>query len=127
MAPAELEALLLTHPNVEDAAVIGVPDERVGELPKAYVVTNFGPPVSEEEIQDYIAGKKKVNICSFWFISSENPNTLLFYFPLQKKVAVFKQLKGGVQFVDSIPKSPSGKILRGKLKQFTSSYVKSKL
>ena len=85
MAPAELEALLLTHPNVEDAAVIGVPDERAGELPKAYVVTNSGPPVSEEEIQDYITGKKKVNICLFWFISSENPNTLLFYFPLQKR------------------------------------------
>ena len=44
-----------------------------------------------------------------------------------EKVAGFKQLKGGVQFVDSIPKSPSGKILRGKLRQFTSSDVKSKL
>ena len=63
MAPAELEALLLTHPNVDDAAVIGVPDQRAGEFPKAYVVTNSGPPVSEEEIQDYIAGKKLVDIC----------------------------------------------------------------
>ena len=126
MAPAELEALLLTHPNVEDAAVIGVHDERVGELPKAYIVTNSGPPVSEEEIQDYIAGKKKVNICSFWFISSENRIPYCF-FSFAEKVAVFKQLKGGVHFVDSIPKSPNGKILRGKIKQFTSSYVKSKL
>ena len=43
MAPAELESLLLTHPAVSDVAVIGVPDEKAGELPRAYVVLKPDP------------------------------------------------------------------------------------
>ncbi|GIT27539.1 MAG: hypothetical protein CM1200mP41_35830 [Gammaproteobacteria bacterium] len=42
VSPAELEALLLTHPDIIDAAVIPIPDEEAGELPKAYVVTRTG-------------------------------------------------------------------------------------
>jgi acyl-CoA synthetase (AMP-forming)/AMP-acid ligase II len=51
--PAELEALLLTHPQVADAAVVGVPDEEAGELPKAFVVA--GDEVSDDEIMDFVA------------------------------------------------------------------------
>jgi acyl-CoA synthetase (AMP-forming)/AMP-acid ligase II len=53
VAPAELEALLRSHPAVADAAVIGVPDERAGERPKAYVVPVR--PVTAGELMEYVA------------------------------------------------------------------------
>lgn len=90
VAPAELEAHLLTHPAVGDAAVIPVPDDAAGELPKAFVVKSSSVGLEDNdrmlvrEIQKYVEEHK----------------------------ARHKWLKGGVQFVDVIPKSPSGKILR---------------
>ncbi len=56
MAPAELEALLLTHPKVADVAVIGVPDERLGEAPRAFVVRKE-EGISEKEVEEFVAGK----------------------------------------------------------------------
>uniref|UniRef100_A0A0B7BDP1 AMP-dependent synthetase/ligase domain-containing protein n=1 Tax=Arion vulgaris TaxID=1028688 RepID=A0A0B7BDP1_9EUPU len=84
VAPAELEAILLGHPNIQDAAVLGVPDDAAGELPKAFVVKKLGSTLSEEEIIKFVEGR----------------------------VSSTKRLRGGVQFVDEIPKNPSGKILR---------------
>ena len=81
--PAELEALLLTHPSVADAAVIGRPDDEAGEVPVGYVVLREGHEASEDEIKDFVADQ----------------------------VAHYKRLQE-VRFVDAIPKSASGKILR---------------
>ncbi|MCU1266338.1 MAG: 4-coumarate--CoA ligase family protein [Acidobacteria bacterium] len=81
VAPAELEAILLTHPSISDAAVIPVRDDEAGELPKAYVVRS--DDVSAAEIMEFIAGQ----------------------------VATFKKIRF-VEFIDKIPKSASGKILR---------------
>jgi acyl-CoA synthetase (AMP-forming)/AMP-acid ligase II len=53
--PAELEALLLTHPEVSDAAVVGVPDQEAGELPKAFVVASDA--VGDEDIMEFVAGQ----------------------------------------------------------------------
>ena len=57
MPPAELEALLLTHPAVADAGVIGIPDTEAGELPKAFIVKKPQHTVSEKDIHALVQGR----------------------------------------------------------------------
>lgn len=54
--PAELEAQLLSHPEIDDAAVIGIPDERAGELPMAFVVCKQNSQLTEKDVIDFVAG-----------------------------------------------------------------------
>nr|POE82670.1 putative 4-coumarate--coa ligase 1 [Quercus suber] len=90
--PAELEGLLSSHPKIDDVAVIGVfKEEQATEVPLAYVVPKQGTdasPALEQEISQWLA----------------------------QKVANHKKLRGGVKFIDAIPKSAAGKILRRVLK-----------
>ncbi|XVF35863.1 hypothetical protein REPUB_Repub19eG0008000 [Reevesia pubescens] len=81
--PAELEALLLSHPEILDAAVIPFPDKDVGQFPMAYVVRKPGSNLSDSAVMDFVAGQ----------------------------VAPYKRIRK-MAFVASIPKNPSGKILR---------------
>jgi len=57
VAPAELEALLIAHPKIADAAVVSVPCDSAGELPRAYIVPSPGQTVTDEEIHRYLTGK----------------------------------------------------------------------
>ncbi|KAL8851168.1 MAG: hypothetical protein Q9221_003888 [Calogaya cf. arnoldii] len=95
VAPAELEAHLLTHPAVADCAVISVPDEAAGELPKAFIVKSTSVGLEENDRMLVRRVQKHV----------------------EKHKAKHKWLKGGIAFVPEIPKSPSGKILRRMLKE----------
>jgi len=56
VAPAELESLILTHPFVNDVAVIGIPDKGAGEVPKAFVVIKPGSILTEDHIKEFVAG-----------------------------------------------------------------------
>lgn len=56
VAPAEIEDVLIKHPQVKDAGVIGIPDEVAGELPKAFVVKQQRSKISEKQLQQYISG-----------------------------------------------------------------------
>ena len=89
--PAELEALLLSHPGIADAAVVGVPDEEGEEVPKAFVVrqapTDDGTALTEADVIEFVASQ----------------------------VAPYKKVRQ-VEFIDAIPKSASGKILRKDLR-----------
>ena len=87
VSPSELEDLMLSHPNVADVAVIGIPDEEAGELPRAFVIRKG--EITEEELMEFV----------------------------KERVAPHKRIRGGVDFVDSIPKTPSGKILRRQIKE----------
>ena len=88
VAPAELEALLIQHPQVADVAVIGVPDADAGERVKAFVVRVEASSVDADDLKAFVA----------------------------EQVATYKQL-GEVEFIESIPKSASGKILRRELRE----------
>ncbi|KAK6737611.1 hypothetical protein RB195_019989 [Necator americanus] len=88
VAPAELEDLLLSHPLIRDAAVIGIPDERAGELPRAFIV-RASDSLTEEDVKNWV----------------------------KEKVSPYKQLAGGVEFLREIPKSAAGKILRRVLRE----------
>lgn len=83
-----MEDVLRRHPAVLDVAVIGVPDDLAGELPRAYVVKKPGVEATPEDVIQFI----------------------------DTKVAPHKRLKGGVVFLDSIPKTSTGKLLRRELK-----------
>ncbi|GLJ27063.1 hypothetical protein SUGI_0530580 [Cryptomeria japonica] len=86
VAPAELEAILVKHPFIADVAVVAQKDEAVGELPVAFVVISGNHEITAEEIKQFVA----------------------------KEVVFYKKLHH-VYFVDSIPKSQSGKILRNQM------------
>ena len=87
VAPAELEALLVEHPQITDAAVVGLPDDESGEVPLAFVVPAPDAAIDEEAVKAFVTDQ----------------------------VATYKQL-GEVRFAESIPKSASGKILRRELR-----------
>ncbi|MFC9060897.1 AMP-binding protein [Streptomyces sp. NPDC057074] len=87
VAPAELEALLVRHPAVADAAVIGVPDEEGNEIPKAFVVPVTGVQISAAEVKAHV----------------------------EAQVAPYKRIRR-VEFIEAVPKAASGKILRRELR-----------
>ncbi|XP_076893618.1 4-coumarate--CoA ligase 2-like [Bidens hawaiensis] len=87
VAPAELEALLLTHAGISDAAVVSMVNDVAGEVPVAFVVKINGSGVTEDDIKQFVS----------------------------KQVVFYKRINR-VFFTDTIPKSPSGKILRKELR-----------
>ena len=85
--PAEIEDALYSHPAVADVAVVGIPDKKWGEAVKAFIVTNNGETVTEEEIIEYS----------------------------RTRIARFKCPKS-VNFIDALPRNSSGKVLKKDLK-----------
>lgn len=83
VAPAELEGILLGHPSVADAAVIPASDEESGEIPKAFIVKKADATLTADEVMSFVA----------------------------ERVAAYKKVRA-VEFIEEIPKSASGKILR---------------
>ncbi|KAK7991613.1 hypothetical protein PG988_000407 [Apiospora saccharicola] len=89
VAPAEIEGLLVEHPLIKEAAVIGLPDPSAGDLPCAFVVPEEGGGLTAAGVKKYVADQMAPN----------------------------NQLRGGVLFVDEIPKNAIGKLLRRELRE----------
>ncbi|XP_014298683.1 luciferin 4-monooxygenase isoform X3 [Microplitis demolitor] len=87
IAPAEIENILLSHPDVNDAAVIGRYDGTGNQIPVAYVVKKSHSNITSQQLRQFV----------------------------HDKVSIQKHLRGGVKFIDVIPKSSAGKILRHQL------------
>uniref|UniRef100_A0A1J3F3W2 4-coumarate--CoA ligase n=1 Tax=Noccaea caerulescens TaxID=107243 RepID=A0A1J3F3W2_NOCCA len=98
IAPADLEAVLVSHPLIIDAAVTAAPNEECGEIPVAFVVRRQETTLTEEDVISYVAAQ----------------------------VAPYRKVRK-VVMVSSIPKSPTGKILRRELKRFLTNCVSSRL
>uniref|UniRef100_T1GLG8 AMP-dependent synthetase/ligase domain-containing protein n=1 Tax=Megaselia scalaris TaxID=36166 RepID=T1GLG8_MEGSC len=98
ISPSEIEELVLEIPEVADVCVVGISDVITINLPAALVIRKTGSALSEETIQKYVADK----------------------------MPHYKHLTGGVYFVDTLPKTPSGKILRRKAKEEAESLYKEK-
>ncbi|MDP2729221.1 MAG: long-chain-fatty-acid--CoA ligase [Dehalococcoidales bacterium] len=88
ISPEEVEGVLLSHPKVEDGAIIGVPDEEWGEVPLAVVVAKKGETVTAEELMEYC----RVNLASF-----KRPRAVV--------------------FIDELPRNPMGKIIKKELRE----------
>ncbi|CAB3235615.1 unnamed protein product [Arctia plantaginis] len=89
VAPLELETIIQLHPGVREAGVVGKPVPVYGEEPSAFVVKQPGFTVTEKELMSYVA----------------------------LEVAPFMQLRGGVKFIEEIPRNPRGKIVRQRLRE----------
>lgn len=103
VAPAEIEAILLSHPQIIDVAVIGIDTGGVdGQLPRAYVVRRPGKDgdrLTEGDVKEFMEGK----------------------------LAKYKRLDGGVSFIGAIPKTASGKILKRMLREQAEKETEAKL
>ncbi|KAK5310161.1 hypothetical protein LTR93_012099, partial [Exophiala xenobiotica] len=90
VAPAELEGILTSHPDIIVAAVVGVTDDRSGELHRAYIFVRKGSSLRAAEIRPFMG----------------------------LQLASYKSLDGGIVIVDEIPKMPSGKILKRVIREW---------
>ncbi len=84
--PREIEELLAAHPAIEEAAAIGVPDEKFGQRLRAFVVLRPGQSLTEDEVKDYV----------------------------RENLARFKSPRE-VVFLDRLPRNPTGKVLKREL------------
>lgn len=91
VAPAEIENVLFTHPQIKEAAVVGVPapSDPGTDWPRAYVVAADANKISEDEVKEFV----------------------------KARLAPYKQLRGGVVFINEIPKNAIGKFLRRELRE----------
>lgn len=120
--PAELENLIVKHPNVQTASVVSVYDNDVmSDLPAALVVKVDGSSITEKDVYAIIAGELKN-------LNKTQLNLLLnvSFFLQSDQMASYKRLDGGIYFVNELPMTPSGKVIRPKVKEIAQQFFEAK-
>lgn len=107
MVPSDIEKHIAKHPAVQDVAVVGLPDETDGELPQAFIVLQKGYCITPEELECFVDGNDQIYDRAVLFL------TLL---DIADKLSREEKLRGGVFFVDRIPRNDSGKVLAQQLR-----------
>ena len=95
IVPSSIEAVLLEHPDIEETVVFGLPGGAEGDVPAACVVLKDGCTTDKEEIEKFVT----------------------------ERVSDKEKLRGGVIFVESIPKTPTGKLIRKEAKEIAEKFV----
>uniref|UniRef100_T1GAU3 AMP-binding enzyme C-terminal domain-containing protein n=1 Tax=Megaselia scalaris TaxID=36166 RepID=T1GAU3_MEGSC len=97
VSPSEIESLIVKIPEVQEVSVCGIPDVMTINLPAALVVKKQGTMLSEDTVKDYVA----------------------------ERMPHFKHLSGGVYFVDSLPRTASGKVIRKMVQEHAVKHYRS--
>lgn len=112
--PIEVEKHMMSHPAIEDVAVVGLPDDVDGERPMAFVVlSTSGQQTTTDEIIAFTNGKPT------WLIDHTIREKIAFELDVER-VMDEEKLRGGVRFIDKIPRNDLGKIVRPELMKLIS-------
>lgn len=112
ISPTELEQFLIQSPSIKAVCVVGIPDALAGELPAAVIMLNENePPITEDDVQQMIAGMN-ILINLQWKHFYVKKSRKFYFLICLDSFSDHKRLRGGVYFMDTIPLTASGKIIR---------------
>ena len=113
--PTDVEKIMMTHPAIMDVGVVGLPDVVDGEHPMAFVVLSPGQNATADELIAYTNGETCSHTVYDTRLLKRYISMFCFTFSHLAKVMDEEKLRGGIRFIDKIPRNDLGKIIRPEL------------